>query len=286
MRKSRAVRLVRAGTIVALLAWSLGPILLGVLTSVSTQAEVQAGQWLPTSMNLSGFRALLSSGGATTTSGFVPSEIAAFGHAMLNSVVITLETTAVLLVLAVTAGYAFSRLRFPGRRVMFGSLVATLIVPALAVIVPLWRVMANLHLIGTQIGLLLIYVSANAPLAVWLMYVHARELPISVEEAALSDGCSRFQAFRLVVLPQLRGGIAAVAAIMALSVWGEFFIPLLFAPTAATKPVTVLITEFVGKYTTNQPLLAAAGILMLVPPALLAIILSRQIRGLLSGWSG
>ena len=69
---------------------------------------------------------------------------------MLNSVIITVETTAVLLVLAVTAGYAFSRLRFPGRKVMFGSLVATLIVPALAVIVPLWRVMANLHLIGTQ----------------------------------------------------------------------------------------------------------------------------------------
>jgi multiple sugar transport system permease protein len=286
VRKSRAVRAVRAGTIVALLAWSLGPILLGLLTSVSTQAEVQSGQWLPTSMNLSGYRALLSSGGATTTSGFVPSEIAAFGHAMFNSVMITLETTSVLLVLAVTAGYAFSRLRFPGRRVMFGSLVATLIIPALAVIVPLWRVMADLHLIGTQLGLLLIYVSANAPLAVWLMYIHARELPISIEEAALSDGCSRFQAFRMVVLPQLWGGIAAVAAIMALSVWGEFFIPLLFAPTAATKPVTVLITEFVGKYTTNQPLLAAAGILMLVPPALLAIILSRQIRGLLSGWSG
>jgi len=286
MRTSRAVRIVRAVVIAGLLVWSLGPIVLGVLTSVSTQAEVQAGQWLPTSMNLSGYRALLTSGGASTTSGFVPSEIAAFGRAMLNSVVITLETTAVLLVLAVTAGYAFSRLRFPGRRVMFGSLVATLIVPALAVIVPLWRVMANLHLIGTQGGLLLIYVSANAPLAVWLMYVHARELPISVEEAALSDGCTRFQAFRMVVLPQLRGGIAAVAAIMALSVWGEFFIPLLFAPTAATKPVTVLITEFVGKYTTNQPLLAAAGMLMLVPPALLAIILSRQIRGLLSGWSG
>lgn len=69
----------------------------------------------------------------------------------------------------------------------------------------------------------------------------------------------RFQAFRLVVLPQMRGGIAAVAAIMALSVWGEFFIPLVCAPTAATKPVTVLITASVGKYTTNQPLRAAPG---------------------------
>ncbi len=286
MRGSRAGRVVRRLTIAVVLVWSLGPILLGVLTSVSSQAEVQAGQWIPHSVDLSGYRALLSNGGATTSSGFVPSEIGAFGHAMLNSVAITIETTSVLVVLAITGGYAFGRLRFPGRRVMFGSLVATLIVPALAVIVPLWRVMANLHLIGTQIGLLLIYVSANAPLAVWLLYNHARELPVAVEEAALTDGATRFQAFRLVVLPQMRGGIAAVAAIMALSVWGEFFIPLLFAPTAATKPVTVLITEFVGKYTTNQPLLAAAGILTLVPPAVLAIVLSRHIRGLLSGWHG
>jgi multiple sugar transport system permease protein len=286
MRRSRAGKIVRALTIGIVLAWSLGPILLGALTSVSTQAEVQAGQWLPTSWNLSGYRALLLGGDARTTNGFVPSEIAAFGHAMFNSAAITIETTAVLMVLAVIASYAFSRLRFPGRRVMFGSLVATLIVPSLAVIVPLWRVMANLHLIGTQIGLLLIYVSANAPLAVWLLYNHVRELPVAVEEAALADGCTRFQAFVRVVLPQMRGGIAAVAAIMALSVWGEFFIPLLFAPTAATKPVTVLITEFVGKYTTNQPLLAAAGILTLLPPAALAIFLSRHIRGLLSGWHG
>ncbi len=286
MRRSRAGKTLRGVTVGIALLWSLGPIVLGLLTSVSTQAEVQAGQWFPSSWNVSGYRALLSGGGARTTNGFVPSEIGAFGHAMLNSVAITIETTSVLVVLAVTGGYAFSRLRFPGRRVMFGSLVATLIVPALAVIVPLWRVMANLHLIGTQIGLLLIYVSANAPLAVWLLYNHARELPVAVEEAALTDGATRFQAFRLVVLPQMRGGIAAVAAIMALSVWGEFFIPLLFAPTAATKPVTVLITEFVGKYTTNQPLLAAAGILTLVPPAVLAIVLSRHIRGLLSGWHG
>lgn len=286
MRRSRLGKVVRVTVIGVILFWSLGPVLLGVLTSLSTQAEVQAGQWLPTSFNFSGYQALLTGGGAQTTNGFVPSEISAFGHAMFNSALITIATTAVLLVLAVMAAYAFSRLRFPGRRVMFGSLVATLIIPALAVIVPLWRVMANLHLIGTQGGLLLIYVSANAPLAVWLLYIHVRELPVAVEEAALADGATRFQAFRLVVLPQMRGGIAAVAAIMALAVWGEFFIPLLFAPTAATKPVTVLITEFVGKYTTNQPLLAAAGILILVPPALLAVLLSRQIRGLLSGWHG
>jgi multiple sugar transport system permease protein len=286
MRRSTAGRWVRGAVIGVLLLWCLGPIVLGILTSLSSQAEVQAGQWLPTSLDASGYRALLSSSGARTAGGFVPSEVSAFGHAMFNSALITVETTTVLIVLAVTAGYAFSRLMFPGRRFMLVSLVSTLIIPALAVVVPLWRIMANAHLIGTNVGLLLIYVSANAPLAVWLLYNHVRELPVEVEEAALVDGCGRFRAMWRVVIPQMRSGVAAVAAVMALSVWGEFFIPLLFAPTAGTKPVTVLITEFVGKYTTNQPLLAAAGIITLIPPAVVAVVLSRHIRGLLSGWHG
>ena len=213
MRRSRTATWVRRAVVALLLLWCLGPIVLGLLTSLSSQAEVQAGQWIPTTLNASGYRALLLPSGAQTAGGFVPSEVSAFSHAMVNSAIITIETTAVLIVLAVTAGYAFSRLTFPGRRFMLVSLVSTLIIPALAVIVPLWR-------------------------------------------------------------------------IMALSVWGEFFIPLLFAPTATTKPVTVLITEFVGKYTTNQPLLAAAGIMTLLPPAVIAIVLSRHIRGLLSGWHG
>lgn len=286
MRRSRTAIWVRRAVVALLLLWCLGPIALGLLTSLSSQAEVQAGQWIPATLDASGYRALLSPSGAETAGGFVPSEVSAFGHAMVNSAVITIETTAVLIVLAVTAGYAFSRLTFPGRRFMLVALVSTLIIPALAVIVPLWRIMANAHLIGTNVGLLLIYVSANAPLAVWLLYNHARELPVEVEQAALVDGCGQFGAMWRVVIPQMRGGIAAVAGIMALSLWGEFFIPLLFAPTATTKPVTVLITEFVGKYTTNQPLLAAAGIMTLLPPAVIAVVLSRHIRGLLSGWHG
>ena len=82
---------------------------------------------------------------------------------------------------------------------------------------------------------------------------------IGPEEAALVDGCRRWQAFMRVVVPQMGSAIAAVAAILALSVWGEFLIPLLLTSTENSKPVTVLITEYVGKYTTNYPILAAAG---------------------------
>ena len=115
-------------------------------------------------------------------------------------------------------------------------------------------------------------------------------MPPEPEEAALIDGCRRWQAFIRVVIPQMSSGIAAVAAILVLSVWGEFLIPLLLTSTMNAKPVTVLITEYVGKYMTNYPILAAAGVLALIPPALLALVLNKRIdmemglRGILRGF--
>ena len=122
MRRSRVGKTFRWIVIAVALVWSLGPIALGIVTSLSTQAEVQAGQWIPRVVNVSGYQALLTGGGVETTTGFVPSEVAAFGHAMRNSLAITIEATAVLLVFAVTAGYAFSRLKFQGSMIVCGCI--------------------------------------------------------------------------------------------------------------------------------------------------------------------
>jgi multiple sugar transport system permease protein len=81
----------------------------------------------------------------------------------------------------------------------------------------------------------------------------------------------------------MRSGIAATTAIIVLLVYGQFLIPLLLASSASTTPVTVLITNFVGKYSTDYPLVAAGGVLALIPPAIVALALNRHIRGMLSG---
>jgi multiple sugar transport system permease protein len=151
------------------------------------------------------------------------------------------------------------------------------------VVIALFKLMANAHLIDTKKGLVLVFVATLTPLATWLLYTQVREMPAEPEEAALIDGCRRWQAFVRVVIPQMSSGIAAVAAILALSVWGEFLIPLLLTQTQNAKPVTVLITEYVGKYTTNYPILAAGGVLALIPPALLALALNKRITGMLAG---
>lgn len=286
MKASRGQRALRLIGIAAIVAWSLGPVAIGLLTSLSTEADVRSvpARWIPEQPTIASYQTLL--GGDAVQGGIrTPSEVRAFGSAMANTAIVTAETVIAVVIVSVLAGYAFSRLRFLGRRVAFVALVVTLEVPVFALLAPLFQLLAGARLIDTQLGLVLVYVSSQAPLAVWLLYNYCRELPPEPEEAAMIDGCGRFGVFWRIVLPQMRSGIAAVSAIVMLSVWGQFLIPLLFAPTIATKPVTVLITEFVGKYNSNQPLIVAAGMLALLPPAIVAIALNRQIRGMLSGWS-
>lgn len=274
-----------------LLAWSLGPVVIGALTSVSTQQEVQAvpAQIIPAHPTLDAYRSLVGHPPARTgpvVSGTVGvQETQAFTRVLVNAGVSTLISVLAILFAAITAGYAFSRLRFRGKNGLLVGIIATLAIPAVAVVVPLFQLLANARLIDTQLGLTLIYTSAGAPLAVWLFYNYCQDIGQDPEEAALMDGANRWQALRFVVIPQLIPGIAALTAILMLAIWGQFFIPLLFAPTLHTKPVAVLITEFSGKYRTNYPLVAAAGMLALIPPAIVATALNRHIRSMLGGLS-
>jgi multiple sugar transport system permease protein len=283
MKASRRASSVRLLAVIAILGWSLGPVAVGVLTSLSSQTDVEAvpARWIPHQFSTDAYQALIT--GANTSTGNTAADASAFGASLVSSIEVTVEATLATLVVSVLAGYAFSRLQFRGSKVLLWAVLATLVVPLFTLVVALFKLMVQLHLINTQIGLDLVYLSSLAPLAIWLFYNYCRELPLEPEEAALIDGCTRWQAFRKVVLPQMRSGIAATTAIIMLLVYGQFLIPLLLGSSSSTTPVTVLITDFVGKYTTNYPLLAAAGVLALLPPAIVALALNRHIRGMLSG---
>jgi multiple sugar transport system permease protein len=285
VKQSSAAITFRTVAILTIVVWSLSPVALGVVTSMSSQNDVNAvpAHWLPNHVTLAAYRALIvgnngAAGGTVTESG-------TFGHAMLNSTELALMSTLAVLVVATMASYSFSRLRFRGRRPLFYAILSTLIVPIFVVVVALFQLMARFHLIDTKIGLVLVFVATLSPLATWMLGNSLSELPTEPEEAALIDGCTRWQAFLRVVLPQMGSSLAALSAILVLWVWGEFLIPLLLTSTMNAKPVTVLITEYVGKYSTNYPILAAAGVLALLPPALIVLGLNRRISGMLTGSS-
>ena len=279
-------RLLKTVAVLAIVVWSLGPIVLGVLTSISTQRDVASvpSHWLPHDATTTAYHELLQGTRGAAAGGTV-TEAGTFSRSMWNSTQLALETTAITLIVSTMAAYAFGRLRFRFGGPVLAVLVGTMVIPIFVIVISLFQVLADAHLIDTKRGLILVFVSTLTPLATWLLYTQVKEMPPEPEEAALIDGCRRWQAFVRVVVPQMSSGIAAVAAILVLSVWGEFLIPLLLTSTMNAKPVTVQITEYVGKYTTNYPILAAAGVLALIPPALLALALNKRITGMLAGSS-
>ncbi len=288
MKVSRGARVFRRLAVTAIVLWSLLPILVGVVTSLTPRADVQTSGWLPSHPASTAYSTLINGTAISSSDAGIPSptDTSSFGPTMMNSATITVLSTIAILAVSILAGYGFARLEFRGSRRLFFVILATLVVPVFTVVIALFRLLSTFHLINTYPGLILVFVSVQAPLGIWLFHNYCKELPREPEEAALIDGCTRWQAFRKVVLPQMRSGIAALGAIFMLAVWGEFLIPLLLASTLDTKPVTVLITEFVGKYTTNYPLVMAAGVMAMMPPAIVALVLNRQIRGVLSGSVG
>jgi len=279
-------RLLKTVAVLAIVVWSLGPIVLGVLTSISTQRDVASvpSHWLPHDATTTAYHELLQGTRGAAAGGTV-TEAGTFSRSMWNSTQLALETTAITLIVSTMAAYAFGRLRFRFGGPVLAVLVGTMVIPIFVIVISLFQVLADAHLIDTKRGLIVVFVSTLTPLATWLLYTQVKEMPPEPEEAALIDGCRRWQAFVRVVVPQMSSGIAAVAAILVLSVWGEFLIPLLLTSTMNAKPVTVQITEYVGKYTTNYPILAAAGVLALIPPAIVALLLNKRIAGMLAGSS-
>jgi multiple sugar transport system permease protein len=245
-------RILRVVAILAIVAWSVGPILLGVSTSLSTQREVNAvpATWVPHNPSLQAYHDLL--GGTSGHAGGTVTEAGTFSRSVYNSALLAAVSTVFILIFSTMAAYAVGRLRFRFGGAVLALLVGTMIVPIFVIVISLFKVLAQPpvgpNLIDTKGGLVLVFTATLTPLATWLLYTQVREMPPEPEEAALIDGCSRWKAFVRVVVPQMSSGIAAVAAITMLSVWGEFLIPLLLTQTMNAKPVTVQITVYVGKY--------------------------------------
>ena len=282
MRTGPGFRIVIWLGVAALLLWSLGPIYWTLASAITPSADFAARpiHFFPQNFTLNHFERLLGInvdriGGVEVWK--------QFRVALLNSIVTALASTVACAAMSAFGGYAFTRLRFPGRRWMFFAVVATLAIPGYAVLIPLYRLMIGLHMVDTVTGITLIYVSAFLPLSLWLMRNVFESLPLSLEEAAQLDGASRLGIFFRIVLPLVGPGLTAAAILTFLGAWGQYVVPLIFSPTA-TKPLTVLIPEFATKNFIDYGLITASGSIAIVIPALVVIFLNRYlVSGLLAG---
>jgi multiple sugar transport system permease protein len=282
MKTSLPYRLMVWTGIAVLLIWSLGPIYWTVASSVTPSADfsVRPIHFFPQHFTFDHYSRLLGInvdriGGVEVWR--------QFRLALLNSVITSVAATVLCVAVSALGAYAFTRMRFPGRDVLFGLVVATLAVPAYAVLIPLYQIMIKMHLVDTYVGVALIYVSAYLPLSLWLLRSVFEALPLALEEAAQLDGAGRLYILFKIVLPLAGPGLTAAAILTFLGAWGQYLVPLIFSPQA-TKPLTVLIPEFVTKNFIDYGLITASGSIAIVIPALVVIFLNRYlVSGLLAG---
>ncbi len=254
-----------------LIIWSLGPIAWSIVMSVTTQKEMFSSTTiLPQEPTLTNYQKLLKQDSKPGS---------AFLRGMRNSLSTSILTIAFVLPIAVLSAYAFSRIKFKGREVIRIGLLITFVVPALATIITLYQMFGLWGLLDKKIGLIIIYASSFFPLSVWMLSNHFCTLPRELEEAAWLDGCTRIQGLFKVVLPLSYPVLFAAALTIFLNTWNQFMIPLIMAPVPETKPLTVVITEFVTKHSTEYGMITAGGLLALIPPAFIAIIFRKYIAG-------
>jgi len=266
-----------------LVLWSLVPVYWAFATSLTPTPDLTAStvHFFPQTLTLEHYAKLFGIGTTMANDTMVWQQ---FRAALVNSIVTSLGATILCVALAAAGGYAFVRLNFPGRTVIFILVVATFAIPGYTVLIPLYRIMTTLRLVDTYLGVTLIYVSAFLPLSLWLMRSVYQSLPLSIEEAAQIDGASRLYILVRIVLPMAAPGLVAAAIITFLGAWGQFMVPLIFSPTMATKPLTILVPEFATKNFVDYGLINAAGSVAIIVPTLIVIFLNRYlVSGLVAG---
>jgi multiple sugar transport system permease protein len=206
-----------------------------------------------------------------------------FGGRYVNSLIVGFGSTFLAVFLGTLAAYGFSRFKVPIKDDLLFFILSTRMMPPIAVAIPIYLMYRALGLSDTHLGLIILYTAVNISLAVWLLKGFIDEIPPEYEEAAMIDGYTRFQAFRMAVLPQAVTGIAATAIFCLIFSWNEYaFALLLTSGTAQTAPP--FIPTIIGEGGLDWPAVGAGTTLFLLPIVIFTIILRKHLlRGITFG---
>ncbi|MEQ1937334.1 carbohydrate ABC transporter permease [Mesorhizobium sp. CN5-321] len=264
-----AAALLLALLILAPLAWLF-------VMSISPAADLAAKplKWWPHVADFSRYRTLLST--AENSAG------AAFMASLRNSLEVAGMATLASLLVAIPAGWAVSRT--PSVGWSLSMVIATYMLPPVALAVPLFMGLAHFGLLNNVFGLALVYLTLLAPFTTWLMKSGFDAIPREIEAAAMIDGAGLIQTWRILTLPLAAPVVATSALFAILLAWDEFFYALLFTSDQRAKTLTVAIADLAGGRVSDYGLIATAGVLAALPPVLIGLVMQRAlISGLTSG---
>ncbi|WP_312428551.1 carbohydrate ABC transporter permease [Lacrimispora sp.] len=258
--------------LIAILIFILFPFYWTLVTSLKPQEELygMVVTYLPRSITLESYRKLF-----TTTVNFLA--------AIKNSFVVAAITTLVSLTASTLAAYAFSRYQFAGRKILMCTFLCNNMFPTVLLLIPLYSIMRKMGLLFTPASLVLSYTTFTIPFSVWLLLGFLNDLPMSLEEAALVDGCNRGIAFMRIILPILGPCLVATGVYIFMTSWNEYTFAVMFTNTE-TRTIPVALKSLIGQLGVQWDLLTAGGIITIIPVCIMFFFAQKRlVEGLTAG---
>lgn len=247
---------------------SVGPILYVISPAFRESKSLFSypPQWLPNSFYLGNFKFLL------TETNYIRWGI--------NTLIFATSVTLISLVIDTLAGYAFARMNFPGKKLLFGCILATLMVPTAALLAPTYLLVRNLDrwtfgLIGLDTFGGLIIPMTVSPLGVFMMRQFIETLPKGLYEAARIDGASEWRIFTKIVLPLMKPAVVVLGIFVFMQQWANFLWPLVITTKDETRVLTVGIATLQGQFVTNWGVIAAATLMTIAPIIMVFLFFQR-----------
>jgi len=251
--------------------------------------NVQAQQLVSNaSFTLANYQHVLSTGQYTTVTADgsqITEQGGDVGGAFITTIVVVIPATVIPILMAAFAAYAFAWMRFKGRRIMFGIVVALLVVPLQVALIPILQDYNGIHINGSFLAIWLAHTGFGLPLATYLLYNYISQLPRDLFESAFIDGASPFTMFTRLVLPLSTPALASFAIFQFLWVWNDYLVALIFLGATPGKEVlTMRLADIVGTRGQDWHLLTAGAFISMLVPLIVFFSLQRFfVRGLLAG---
>jgi len=270
MRRQRYLRTTSTVIVLAVLVLlTFYPFVFMIMTSFKSLKQYYANVWLPAwPVHLENYAQAWQ----------------AVAPYMLNSIVVTVASTIGVVVVSCLAAFAFARMSFPGREILYYLVIFLLMVPAVLTLVPTFLLIKNVGLMDTLWALILPYIAAGQVLAIFIMRSFFASLPEELFEAARVDGASEFWVFLNIAVPLVRPVLVTIAILQVLSSWNDYLWPFLVLKSDALKTLVVGLVGFEGRFTTNYGPLMAGYAIASIPLLILFFVAMRSfIEGLSQG---
>ena len=294
-RWGRSVALWAASAV--LLVYVLAPVAWMLSSSFQSEREIvsRPPHWIAQKPTLASFAAIFSAGERSVTyetrraadpasGGYIPSTASSLVPALGNSLIVACAVVMLNLLVGVPAAYAIAKIRFRGRQASLYAILATRVIPDIALVVPFFLLIRNLGLLDSLWSLIITYLAVTVPFSVFILVSYFESLPDELDKAARVDGCSRAQTLTRVYLPLALPSIVAVMLFAFLASWNEFLLALMFTQTPKSQTLPIIVASFTSDFTISFSFINAAGVIAIIPPVILAIAFERYIvSGLTTG---